>query len=52
MLPLAFKVPVEGNDTEHKTNEREGSIKLVRRGRHCGARNRQEPVMMEALLTL
>ena len=51
-VPLTFKVPVEWNCTEHETNEREGSIKLVWRGRHFGPRNRQEPVVMEAVLTL
>jgi hypothetical protein len=28
---FTFKVPVEGNDTEHKANEREGTVQLVRR---------------------
>ena len=51
-VPLTFKVPVEGNCTEHETNEREGSIKLVWRGRHCGPRIQQEPVVMGAILTL
>ena len=31
---FTFKVPVEGNDTEHKANEREGTVQLVRREMH------------------
>jgi hypothetical protein len=33
--PRTFKVPIEGNDTQHEANEREGRVDLVRRGRHC-----------------
>ena len=39
------KVPVKGNGTQHKTNEREGTVKLVRKERHCSSqmqRNRQD----------
>jgi hypothetical protein len=36
--PRTFKMPIEGNDTQHEANERESGVNLVRRGRHleCG----------------
>src|SRR5713226_8653021 len=33
-LYVTFKMPVEGNGRQHKTNEREGTVQLVRRGMH------------------
>ena len=33
-------MPVKGNDTQHETNEGEGGVELVRRGRHGGAIDR------------
>jgi hypothetical protein len=52
MLLLTFKMPVEGNGTEHKTNERKNGIKLVRRGRHRGSPNRKKSGSMARSLDL
>jgi hypothetical protein len=49
MFPLTSKVPVERNGAEYKTNEREGSIHLVRRGRHLSY---SFTILVEVLLTL
>lgn len=38
--PRTFKMPIERNDTQQETDEREGSVNLVRGGRHCGSRMR------------
>ena len=35
ILPRTFKVPVEWNGTQHESNERKGSVNLVRRGCHA-----------------
>jgi hypothetical protein len=40
-LLRTFKVPVEGNSTQHETNEREGSVNSIGRGRHYGPRMRR-----------
>ena len=37
-LHVTFKVPVEGNDTKHKPDEREGTVHLIRRGIHYSSR--------------
>ena len=49
---LTFKVPVKGYDTQHKTNEREGTVKLVRREMHRIPRmyDREKPTGMETFL--
>jgi hypothetical protein len=36
---FTFKVPVEGNGTQHKANKREGTVKLVRGDIHRGFPN-------------
>jgi hypothetical protein len=34
--PRTFKVPIKGNGTHHKADEREGRKQLIRRA-HCGS---------------
>jgi hypothetical protein len=41
ILPRTFKVPVEGNGTQYETNEREGNVNPIGRGRHRGFRMRR-----------
>jgi hypothetical protein len=47
-------VPVERDGTQHKTDEREGTVKLVRRERHSIPRmcNTQKPKEMGAFLNV
>ena len=35
---VTFKVPIQGYGGQYETNEREGSINLIRRVGHCSSR--------------